>query len=65
MAITNIQIPLLLGAVVNVLTHFTGEGSDNGSNFFAAIQGPALKLVTIYGVQVRCKSLFLVKQVIN
>ncbi len=52
MAVTNIQIPLLLGTVVNVLTRFTGEGADVGSNFFAAVQGPALKLVAIYGAQV-------------
>ena len=48
-AIVNIQIPILLGDVVNVVSRFTAEAAGN---FMDEIRQPALKLISMYGVQV-------------
>ena len=45
----NIQIPLLLGSVVNVVTKYT---SDTASNFIEDIKEPAVRLMSMYGLQV-------------
>ncbi|KAK2158178.1 hypothetical protein LSH36_175g04051 [Paralvinella palmiformis] len=47
-AILNIQIPLMLGDVVNILTKYTTE--SNG-DFVQDIKAPALKLCYLYGFQ--------------
>ena len=49
-AVVNIQIPILLGDVVNVLSRFTAE---TAGNFMDDIRQPAMKLVSMYGIQVR------------
>ena len=48
-AIVNIQIPILLGDVVNVVSRFTAEATGN---LMDEIRQPALKLISMYGVQV-------------
>ena len=50
MAILNIQIPLLLGDLVNVVSKFTQE---NAGNFTSEIWKPAVHLVQLYGAQVK------------
>lgn len=47
-AFLNIQIPLQLGHVVNVLSGYT---SETVGNFLEDIKKPALKLISLYGVQ--------------
>ncbi|KAF7222366.1 mitochondrial potassium channel ATP-binding subunit isoform X1 [Nothobranchius furzeri] len=47
-AILNIQIPLMLGDLVNVVARHLRE---NTGNYISEIQGPALKLLGLYGVQ--------------
>ncbi len=49
-AIVNIQIPLLLGDVVNVVSKFTAESTGN---FMEEIRHPAIRLISLYGFQVR------------
>ena len=49
-AIVNIQIPLLLGDVVNVLSQYTNGAPGN---FMDDIKEPGLKLITMYVIQVR------------
>ncbi len=48
-AIVNIQIPLLLGDVVNVVSKFTAESTGN---FMEEIRQPAMRLISLYGFQV-------------
>ncbi len=48
-AIVNIQIPLLLGDVVNVVSKFTAESTGN---FMEEIRHPAIRLISLYGFQV-------------
>ena len=48
-AFVNIQIPLQLGVVVNVLSSYT---SDMAGSFLDDIKTPALKLISLYGIQV-------------
>ncbi|XP_064476662.1 mitochondrial potassium channel ATP-binding subunit-like [Ornithodoros turicata] len=57
-AFVNIKIPVCLGDVVNVLSHFTRSAGDEAADhadrvaqFFAEIREPALKLVGIYVMQ--------------
>lgn len=47
-AILNIQIPLLLGDLVNVVARYLREHSGNYVN---EIKGPAMKLLGLYGIQ--------------
>lgn len=47
-AVVNIQIPLLLGEVVNVVS--TAEAADS---FLDSIRQPVLKLIYMYILQVR------------
>uniref|UniRef100_A0A1A8IT91 ATP-binding cassette, sub-family B (MDR/TAP), member 8 n=1 Tax=Nothobranchius kuhntae TaxID=321403 RepID=A0A1A8IT91_NOTKU len=47
-AILNIQIPLMLGDLVNIVARYLRE---NTGNYISEIQGPALKLLGLYGVQ--------------
>lgn len=47
-AVLNIEIPLLLGDLVNVVARFLREQSDT---YVRDIRGPALKLLGLYGLQ--------------
>ncbi|KAJ8299428.1 hypothetical protein KUTeg_023488 [Tegillarca granosa] len=47
-AVLNVEIPLLLGDVVNVISKFTKETAEN---FVNEIKKPAIKLVTYYSLQ--------------
>ncbi|XP_035027156.1 mitochondrial potassium channel ATP-binding subunit [Hippoglossus stenolepis] len=47
-AILNIQIPLMLGDLVNVVARYLREQTGN---YMYEIRGPALKLLGLYGVQ--------------
>ncbi|XP_032387920.1 mitochondrial potassium channel ATP-binding subunit [Etheostoma spectabile] len=47
-AILNIQIPLILGDLVNVVARYLREQTGN---YFLEIRGPALKLLGLYGIQ--------------
>ncbi|RVE61733.1 hypothetical protein OJAV_G00176070 [Oryzias javanicus] len=47
-AILNIQIPLMLGDLVNVVARFL---RDNTGNYVGEITAPALKLLGLYGIQ--------------
>ncbi|XP_013885276.1 mitochondrial potassium channel ATP-binding subunit [Austrofundulus limnaeus] len=47
-AILNIQIPLMLGNLVNVVARYLRE---NTGNYISEIKGPALKLLGLYGIQ--------------
>ena len=48
-AMVNIQLPLLLGSLVNAVSSLTGGG--HGSDFFQVLRGPSMKLISIYGAQ--------------
>lgn len=48
-AILNIQIPLMLGDLVNVVARFMRE---HAGHYVREIRGPALKLLGLYGIQV-------------
>ncbi|XP_012731793.2 mitochondrial potassium channel ATP-binding subunit [Fundulus heteroclitus] len=47
-AILNIQIPLMLGDLVNVVARYLREHSGNYVN---EVKGPAMKLLGLYGIQ--------------
>uniref|UniRef100_A0A672GKW0 Mitochondrial potassium channel ATP-binding subunit n=1 Tax=Salarias fasciatus TaxID=181472 RepID=A0A672GKW0_SALFA len=47
-AVLNIHIPLMLGDLVNVVARYLREHTGN---YVQEIRGPALKLLTLYGVQ--------------
>ncbi|XP_026229896.1 mitochondrial potassium channel ATP-binding subunit [Anabas testudineus] len=47
-AILNIQIPLMLGNLVNVVARYLREHTGN---YIHEIRGPALKLLGLYGIQ--------------
>ncbi|OCT57695.1 hypothetical protein XELAEV_18003153mg [Xenopus laevis] len=47
-ALLNIQIPLILGELVNVVSRYTRE---HAGNYLREVQGPALKLLCLYGAQ--------------
>ncbi|XP_069502070.1 mitochondrial potassium channel ATP-binding subunit [Ambystoma mexicanum] len=47
-ALLNIQIPLMLGELVNVVARFTRE---HAGNYFREMKEPALKLLSLYGLQ--------------
>ncbi|XP_017281532.1 mitochondrial potassium channel ATP-binding subunit [Kryptolebias marmoratus] len=47
-AILNIQIPLMLGNLVNVVARYLREHTGN---YITEIKGPALKLLGLYGIQ--------------
>uniref|UniRef100_A0A3P9HIC6 Mitochondrial potassium channel ATP-binding subunit n=1 Tax=Oryzias latipes TaxID=8090 RepID=A0A3P9HIC6_ORYLA len=47
-AILNIQIPLMLGHLVNVVARHL---RDNTGNYIGEMRGPALKLLGMYGIQ--------------
>lgn len=49
-AALNIQIPLMLGNLVNVVAQYTRE---HAGNYLRDIRAPALKLLSLYGLQVR------------
>lgn len=50
MAILNIQIPQIVGSVINVLAKFS-DTKDSGI-FFSEMKVPALKLMLVYIAQV-------------
>lgn len=52
MALSNIQIPLLLGEVVNVVAKYTQGNANEGSRFLDDILKPCMKIFQVYVVQV-------------
>lgn len=48
-ALLNIQIPLMLGDLVNVVARYLREHTGN---YVSEVRGPALKLLGLYGIQV-------------
>uniref|UniRef100_A0A667ZQB6 Mitochondrial potassium channel ATP-binding subunit n=1 Tax=Myripristis murdjan TaxID=586833 RepID=A0A667ZQB6_9TELE len=61
-AILNIQIPLMLGDLVNVVARFMRE---HAGHYVREIRGPALKLLGLYGIQglLTCGYIILLSQV--
>ncbi|XP_075070377.1 LOW QUALITY PROTEIN: mitochondrial potassium channel ATP-binding subunit [Mixophyes fleayi] len=47
-ALLNIQIPLILGELVNVVSRYTRE---HAGNYLREVQGPAMKLLSLYAAQ--------------
>ncbi|ESO06704.1 hypothetical protein HELRODRAFT_94228 [Helobdella robusta] len=58
-AYLNIQIPLILGEVVNALVLFANENSVNSRDFVETISQPAKKLILFYGMQGFLTSLYI------
>ena len=52
MALCNVEIPRLLGDLINVLTHFA-SAEGGGLQFTDELRAPALRLISFYGLQVR------------
>ncbi|KAG0723901.1 ATP-binding cassette sub-family B member 8, mitochondrial [Chionoecetes opilio] len=50
-SLANVQVPILLGEVVNVVARFTGEASTEGRHFSEEVITPVLKLVKYYCIQ--------------
>ncbi|XP_013065801.2 mitochondrial potassium channel ATP-binding subunit-like isoform X1 [Biomphalaria glabrata] len=50
-AVVNIQIPLMLGELTNIVTKFTSDALSGSETFLSEIRKPALKLLTLYGLQ--------------
>ncbi|KAK4329380.1 hypothetical protein Pmani_000263 [Petrolisthes manimaculis] len=50
-SLVNVQVPILLGEVVNVVAKFTREAAREGRNFMQEIYAPSIKLVKCYVVQ--------------
>ncbi|KAB7502661.1 ATP-binding cassette sub-family B member 8, mitochondrial [Armadillidium nasatum] len=50
-ALSNIQIPLLLGEVVNVVAKYTQGNANEGSRFLDDILKPCMKIFQVYVVQ--------------
>ncbi|CAG5133666.1 unnamed protein product, partial [Candidula unifasciata] len=50
-AMVNIQIPLMLGEVTNIVTKFAAETTSDVAQFLAEIKLPAVKLLCIYCLQ--------------
>lgn len=48
-AMTNIQLPLLLGSLVNVVSNLASE--DHTGDYFEVLRKPVLKLVGLYVAQ--------------
>lgn len=48
-AMVNIELPLLLGNLVNAVSSLTG--GDHSTDFFEVLREPAMKLISIYGAQ--------------
>lgn len=48
----NIQIPLLLGEIVNVVARFTGDHTEEGNNYIKEITDPTMKIIKFYVAQV-------------
>lgn len=52
-AFLNVQIPISLGAIMNVLSRFASEGNSIWTNeFFTDIKWPAFKVIQLYVLQV-------------
>nr|XP_054756997.1 mitochondrial potassium channel ATP-binding subunit-like [Lytechinus pictus] len=51
-AFINVQIPLLLGDLVQVVSEFTG--GEHAGNYLEAVARPALRLTSAYGIQAVC-----------
>ncbi|XP_047474458.1 mitochondrial potassium channel ATP-binding subunit-like isoform X2 [Penaeus chinensis] len=50
-SLANIQIPLLLGEIVNVVARFTGEHTEEGNSYIKEITDPTLKIIKFYVAQ--------------
>lgn len=53
-AILNIQIPQVMGGLINVVAKFTD--SHDGDTFINEIKVPAIKLITMYVAQVSSRT---------
>ena len=51
-SLANIQVPILLGEVVNVVARFIREAAVGGRSFSQEVAGPVLTLVKYYFIQV-------------
>lgn len=51
-ALANVQVPILLGEVVNVVAKFTSETTNEGRNFMQEITAPSVRLIKYYVGQV-------------
>ena len=60
-AIVNIQIPILLGDVVNIVSKYSAETAAQ-NNFVEEIRKPGLRIIYMYSIQV--DFLFLSKRTI-
>lgn len=63
-SLVNIQVPILLGDVVNVVAKFTQETMREGRTFMEEMYTPSIKLVKYYVVQV-CYSSYKVVMVVT
>ncbi|XP_005108173.1 mitochondrial potassium channel ATP-binding subunit isoform X1 [Aplysia californica] len=50
-AMVNIQIPLMLGELTNIVSKYTSAMTTEVADFLSDIRGPAIKLMGIYGLQ--------------
>ncbi|XP_069158314.1 mitochondrial potassium channel ATP-binding subunit isoform X3 [Procambarus clarkii] len=50
-ALANVQVPILLGDVVNVVTNFNSEAANDGRDFIQEISAPCVKLIKLYLAQ--------------
>ncbi|XP_042241922.1 mitochondrial potassium channel ATP-binding subunit-like isoform X1 [Homarus americanus] len=50
-ALANVQVPILLGDVVNVVANFTSEATNEGRNYMQEISAPSVKLLQYYVAQ--------------
>ena len=50
-ALCNVEVPRLLGDLINVLTHFA-SAERGGLHFSEELRAPALRLISFYGLQV-------------
>lgn len=58
-ALANVQIPVLLGDLVNVVADYGRGSSSDAQQFWNDIAGPAFQLVKIYIVQVSFVTYFI------
>ena len=57
-AVVNIQIPVLLGEVTNIVSKYASDATTEVSSFLAEVRNPVVKLCSIYGLQVGVTFLF-------
>lgn len=50
-AMVNIQIPMMLGQLTNIVSKYTSSMTDEVANFLSDIRAPAIKLIGVYALQ--------------